>query len=224
MTVGDLVLIYFACDALRSTSVAGDLLSVPQIARHGLCALAFPDAAAEHGIGAGPDMVPWASGLGACVLEALQPRLADRWVEVERRKGQVTDGATIRALGAAQGRALDAFLAAADAAGRRDLARFLLVAAARLLRDDPHPRRWVGGLDLKALRLADRAEVYRAAGVFFRRLDRLREWEAQARAVGYFDDGYQAAQLFKADWEAWGGDTLRDRARAILRELEPLAI
>ena len=224
LTVGDLVLLYFAYDALRGTSVAKDLLALPPFARHGLCGLAFPDDYADFGVEGHPALKPWVSGPGACVVEALQPRLADRWLEVERRKGRFADAATMRALGAAQDRALEAFFAAADAAGRRDLARFLLVAAAGLLRDAPRARAWVGGLDLKGLRLADRVEIYRAAGALLRRLDRFRAWEADARAVGYFDEGYQAAQLYKADWEEWGGATLRERAEAILRELEPLAI
>jgi hypothetical protein len=53
-------------------------------------------------------------------------------------------------------------------------------------------------------------------------LERLRIWARQARAIGYFDDGYQAAQLWKYDWEHYQGDALADRARAISREVDPL--
>jgi hypothetical protein len=73
------------------------------------------------------------------------------------------------------------------------------------------------------VRLADRAEVYRAALVVLRHLERLRQWDQQARTVGYFDEGYAAGQLWKAEWEHWAGEGLWARAQAVLRELEPFA-
>ena len=44
-----------------------------------------------------------------------------------------------------------------------------------------------------------------------------------ARSVGYFDEGYQAAQLWKAEWERYEGEVLCDRATTIVRQLDPLS-
>jgi hypothetical protein len=53
-------------------------------------------------------------------------------------------------------------------------------------------------------------------------METLRRWERKARSVGYFDEDYQASQLWKADWEAAGGDVVADRAHRVLELLEPL--
>jgi FtsH ternary system domain X6 len=50
----------------------------------------------------------------------------------------------------------------------------------------------------------------------------LQKWDAQARTIGYFDEGYAAAQLWKSDWEAAHGAEICQHADAILREIEPL--
>ena len=55
-----------------------------------------------------------------------------------------------------------------------------------------------------------------------RQTERLRDWARRARAVGYFDEGYAAAQLWQADWEQYDGDALCERARAIERQLDPM--
>ena len=60
------------------------------------------------------------------------------------------------------------------------------------------------------------------ATVFLRQLERLRGWARRARGTGYFDEGYAAAQLWLADWEAHGGDDLCARAQGILQALDPL--
>src|SRR5262249_24493707 len=128
----------------------------------------------------------------------------------------------MRTLGQRQARMLESVCAAMSAAGRWDLARFLLVTAQPLLADNPPARRWIGGLNVQALRLADRVETYRAATALLRCLSELQPWEAEARTVGYFDEGYAASQLWKADWEQYQGDELCRRAEAIVRETEPL--
>jgi hypothetical protein len=40
--------------------------------------------------------------------------------------------------------------------------------------------------------------------------------------VGYFDEEYQASQLWKEGWEAADGDRVAARARAAVEMLEPL--
>ena len=81
---------------------------------------------------------------------------------------------------------------------------------------------WLGAADLRPLRLADRAEAHRVALATLDGLERLRDWERQARGVGYVDEGYAAARLWKAEWERLGGEALVERAGAIRRELDPL--
>jgi hypothetical protein len=55
-----------------------------------------------------------------------------------------------------------------------------------------------------------------------RHLDRLAGWTRWARSCGYFDEGYDAAQLWLNDWEQYDGDTLVGRAQTIIRNLDPM--
>jgi hypothetical protein len=222
LTEGDLLLLYFAFEALRGNDMGAELLKRQPLARHGLCWLTFPDDYARAGVSDTPDFGPWATGLGACIIEALQPVLAERWLQMEVDKGKLTSWQAMRDLGQAQERALDGFLKASEAAGRLDLARFLLQTAARLVTRNATPVHWTGNLRQQAQRLADRAETYRGALAFLRQLPRLQEWDRRARSVGYFDEGYAASQLWKADWERYQGDEVTERALAIIRQLDPM--
>jgi hypothetical protein len=156
------------------------------------------------------------------MLEAMQADLAERWVKVESSKETITGPEAMRDLGQAQDRALGAFLDAVEKAERRDLARFLLRAAHRLLGPYAHSGMWNGGLQWGGIRLADRAATNQAATAFLRHLDRLNGWARWARTVGYFDEGYDAAQLWLADWEHFEGDQLHARAQAIVKALDPM--
>ena len=55
-----------------------------------------------------------------------------------------------------------------------------------------------------------------------RQQPRLQEWERRARSVGYWDEGYAASQLWKADWERFQGDEVTERAQNIIRQLDPM--
>ena len=162
------------------------------------------------------DFEPWLRPAGLAVLESGQRRLAERWAQMEREKGRLTSPQKLRAVAASQDRVLSAFLAAIDKAGRRDLARFLLAAVADILRGGPTVQSWLGQVQFGETRLADRQEAYRDALIVLSHFQRLGEWQAAARGVGYFDEGYQAAQLWKSDWEAYNGDTLAAAARGLL--------
>lgn len=225
LTLGDQALLYFAYAALREENAHQDLGLAPRPAflRHGLCRLAFPEDFAGVKDDEPPDFAPWTGGAGACMLEALQPALAARWLEVERGKEDVSDYARMRALGRSQELVLDAYHQAVESAGRLDPARFLLRAAAGLLPEGAAAQNWVGGLQAPAgTRLADRAETYRAATAFLRSLERMAGWTSRARRTGYFDEGYAASQLWLADWERCDGDARLARAREIIRHLDPL--
>jgi hypothetical protein len=219
-SVGDLLLCFYAFEALRDTDAARSLWQRSLFTHHGLCHLAYP----EQAFGATKQplsFAAWTSEPGAFVLEALQPDLTRRCLQVEDRKGQLVDWSAMQTLGHAQERALTAFLDAVEKAQRPDLARFLLVALGQLLAEHSTPAAWIGKLHGAGPRLADRTETYRAAFVLLRQLDRLRQWQRQAQSVGYFDEGYGTAQFWQGEWDRWQGETLHARAQAILRQVEP---
>jgi hypothetical protein len=225
LTVADLLLLFFAHEGLRSMPAGLEvavLRTRPPFAQHGLCWLAYPEDYAATPEEFHPDFGPWMGGLGACILEALQPALAERWIAVESTKEGITDPQLARSLGRSQERVLDAFLGAAEKAGRLDLCRFLLAAGRRLLGPHAHASMWTGRLNLAGLRIADRAAIYQAAAAFLRQMDRLQTWERRARSVGYWDEGYQASQLWKDDWERFLGEDQHGRAQAIVRQMDPM--
>jgi hypothetical protein len=225
LTVGDLLLLFFAHEGLRSlpeTLGSPDLRRRLPFAEHGLCWLAYPEDFTATPEEFRPNFKLWVQGTGSYVVEALQPVLAARWVAVESTKERLTDPQAVQALGHSQERALGGFLDAAEAAGRLDLARFLLDAGRTLLGPHAHAGMWTGQLNLSGMRLADRTATYHAAAVFLRQMDRLQAWERRARTVGYWDEGYQASQLWKDDWERFLGEDLHGRAQAIVRQMDPL--
>lgn len=171
-----------------------------------------------------PPFGPWFQGTRAVILECLQPTLAQRWVRSERAKGQIGDWRRMRQQGAAEQATLSAYLAAAEAAARPDLARFVLWTASTILGgSDLAPSFWTGGLQGQGPpRLADRLETQRAALAVPRQLEALQRWDRRARSVGYWDEDYQASQLWKADWEAARGEAAAAHARRVLEQLEPL--
>ncbi len=225
LTPADLLLLYFAHQGLRGSAAslgAADLRRRPPFARHGLCWLAYPEDFTAAPEVFAPDFAPWTNGVGATMLEALQPELAARWIEVEGAKGNIAERRRMRDLGRSQERVVTAFLDAVEKAGRFDLARFLLRAARSLLGPDVAAAMWVEGLTTAGPNVAERTATHRSALVFLRQLLRLQSWERRARSIGYFDDCYQAAQLWKADWEHHEGEIFCERARTILRKLDPL--
>jgi hypothetical protein len=225
LTDGDLLLLFFAHEGLRDT-VEG--LGAPALRKrapymyHGLCWLAYPEDFTQVPTEVEPDFSRWIDGTGGCILEALQPELTARWIHVESGKERIEQPAVMRGLGVAQDRVLEAFLSAIEKAGRRDLARFLVRAAAQLLGPHAHPGMWTGALQMGGQRLADRAATYQAGTALLRHMDRLAGWASWARSCGYFDEGYAAAQLWLADWEQYDGDTLVGRAQTIIRNLDPM--
>jgi hypothetical protein len=201
---------------------APDLRKRAPYAHHALCWLAYPEDFTEVPDKLEPRFAPWVDGVGGCIVEALQPELLARTVAVESRKERIDQPAEMRAVGNAQERVYTAFLDAIEKKGRRDLARFMLRAGAQLLGHHAHPGMWTGALQMQGQRLADRAATYQAATVFLRMFERLSGWARWARTQGYFDEEYEPAQLFLADWEQYDGDTLWPRAQAIVRNLDPM--
>jgi hypothetical protein len=222
LTVGDLFLLFLAFEALRETYTGTVLRARRPFTRHGLCRLAFPEEFKENAENPLPDFAPWTTGVGACILEALQRALAERWVQVEHTKEEIADWQQMRGLGRSQEQALNAFLDAVTAAERPDLARFLLQAAAEAFGEGMTARKLVGGLRNAGPRMADRMETNQGALALARQVERFRKWEREARRVGYFDEGYARSQLWLVDWERWQGDVLHGRAQALIQQLDPM--
>jgi hypothetical protein len=217
--------LFLAYDALRDTEAGPPLRVRPAFASHGLIRLAFPDDVAGSPELPAPNFAPWTAGLGAAMLEALQPWLEARWVQMERRKPLIGDWPALRELGLAQERVLTAFTTAAEAADRPDLVRFLLRAAATVLPQGVTPAAFFGGLQGPGpARLAERIDVHRRSLALPKVLQRLEQWQRRARGVGYLDEGYAASQLWKADWERLNGDEMAARAAALAQQVEPLTV
>jgi hypothetical protein len=223
-TAGDELLLYYAYGELRKGGVCSEknLGAKSLFAANPLCRLAYPEDFVQAPTDVKFSFIPWASGVGACVLEAQQPRLVERWLEVEEAKGKAVHWQYMQALGQKQGQALGAFLDAIDAAGRRDLARFLLAVLQKLLTEGASAERWLAGLRDRGPTIAQRTETGRAALILLRQLGRLRDWAREARGVAFFEENYAASQLYKSDWERAQGEAQYARAEAILRQIEPL--
>ncbi|MGE3808294.1 MAG: hypothetical protein AB7K24_26840 [Gemmataceae bacterium] len=212
-TSGDWLLLHLAFAVLRQTAIGPMLRTRRGVAANPLCRLAFPSYFGTARIH--PDFDGWTAGTEACILESMQQELRTSWRDVELAKAEA-EVRVVRGLGQSQEKLLTALFDALERAGRFDLARFFLQAMADVLADDK-AYQWVGNLTTTGLRLADRAALYRTALAPVVLLERLHQWEQQARNIGYFDEGYAAAQLFKVDWETQAGDTLMPRAHELLR-------
>jgi hypothetical protein len=222
MTVADWFLLLLAHEALRGSELAERFRKLALFQGNVLCRLMYPQDFPEAPALAPADLRPWTDGPGACILEALQPRLAECWRQVEVSKAAIAEWPAMQTLGQTQERVLVPFLGAVDHAGRLDLARFVLEAAAALLTPEASAALWIGGLAGAGPRLADRAETNRAALAFVRQVPRLRGWHRRARGVGFLDEEYAASQLYKADWEHWQGDELCRRTETLLQQLDPM--
>jgi hypothetical protein len=222
LAVGDWLLLFLAYKALRHTEVGEVLRTRRAFARHVLCRLAFPEDFAANTEEVALDFSVWTSGSGSCILEALQHELTARWVEVERQKPTIPDWQQLRVLGRSQEHALAGFLDAANAAGRRDLARFAMRAAAEVLVEGVAPGHFIGGLQGAGPRMADRAETNQAALALVRQMERFKRWEREARRDGNIDEGYARSQLWLADWERADGEALHRRAQDLVQRLDPM--
>jgi hypothetical protein len=222
LTQADSLLLFLACEALHGTEASAGLRASPAVQGNALCRLAFPQEFVRAPALASADYLPWTTGLGGCILEVLQQPLARGWIELETAKSKIGDWETMQALGLAQERALSPFFDTLEQTRRCDLARFALDALTRLLPASAKARLWIGGLPDAGPRLADRQATYRAALAFVVQTDRFKRWEKEARGVGFVDYGYAAAQLWKQEWERYGGDVLHARSQALLRELDPM--
>jgi FtsH ternary system domain X6 len=224
LTPADELFFWLAFDATRADpDLLAALRKKDAFRLNPLCWVSFPGDMVDAEEPTPPNCAPLFEGQRAVFLECLQPHLTHRWVRSERAKGQLGDWKKMRQQGRAEFAALRAFLEAAATANRTDLARFVLRTNAALFTADMTPVFWTGGLQGSGPpRLADRLDTQRAALAVPRQMEVLEAWQQRALYVGYFDEGYQASQMWKQDWEAVNGDRVAARARAVVEMLEPL--
>lgn len=158
-------------------------------------------------------------------VEGLRLLLAESWLGAERSKRQIIAPLELMEVGRAQSDVLEAWLAAVDQAGRRDLATFLIDVAATWLKSmGPHSTaRELNQALAPDAPLRERTEARRGAAAVLRSLARLREWDRQHRAVRFFDDGYALAQRLIADWERLGERGF-SQAASLVAELDGVSI
>jgi hypothetical protein len=227
LTVADRLLFFLAYEALRADpDAAAALRSSPAFGGNALVWLAHPNDFAGEAHATVPSFDGWLTEPGSFVLEALQPVLEHRWLEIERTKGQVGDWNQLGQQGQVQGQVIEAFAEAVNRAGRRDLVRFLLAVMSRLLATpDMAPTFWTGGLQGSGPpRLADRLATQRNALAVLRSAERFRAWEREARRSGYLDEDYAASKFWLGEWERFNFAAVADRAERVLQQVEPLRI
>ncbi len=215
LTIGDQVMVYLALDVTAGLPAHAAIAAQPFVRGAALAWLGFPGQLA----GAPPPFATLCTGAGAIVVEALTSELARRWRTVELAKRAVTAPAELIALGAAQDATLTGFLAACDRHQRRDLASFVIDAAAPLIASGIAPA--PGLLDPTAS-LARRAEARVAAGALLRAVLIWAGWDQAHRGVRFIDDDYAAAQVLLARFESIQASGAA-RAAAWLSDLASLA-
>ena len=187
--------------------------------------LAHPNDFAGEAHAAVPSFDGWLTEPGSFVLEALQPVLEHRWLEIERTKGQVGDWNQLGQQGQVQGQVIEAFTEAVNRAGRRDLVRFLLAVMSRVLATpDMAPTFWTGGLQGSGPpRLADRLATQRNALAVLRSAERFRAGSGRPAGAGTWTRTTRPAS---SGWRvgAVQHDRVADRAERVLQQVEPLRI
>jgi hypothetical protein len=217
LEIGDQLLVYLALDAARTTPALRAIAAQPFVRAAPLAWLGHAHALARRGAEA-PSFAPLTEGVGAIVVEALTGELAKRWYTVELGKRAMFEPEPLIELGAAQDQALEGFMASCDAARRRDLAAFVIDAAAPLLARNLSPA--PAQLDPNTT-LAVRAQARVAAGSLLRAVARWGEWDQLHRGVRFIDDDYASAQLLLERFETIGSSGLA-RAAHWLAELASL--
>lgn len=221
ISTGDQLLFLMAYAVLRSTIAGPALLKQPGLRDHGLIHLMFPADVASAQNNPPPDLDHWCAADQAWVSEALQSRLALQWTRSEQAHWTSNNDADVLLAGRATENVLENWFRATEASGRRDLCLFLLKAGRRLM-DSPDRDQWFQRFDLRQLQMADRTRFYDAALSFWMSAERLRQWTLQAQAVGFYDDDYQASQLWKREWETLDGDRFVREAQAIIKRFHPM--
>ncbi len=226
-TAGDDLFFHIAYDALRDDSELFDSFrSKSPFMNNPFSWLMNASDFATTNDPAPPSFAPLMTGTRAMMLECLQTPLTKRWLRSEAAKSEIADWNIMRRHGIAETAILTQFLKAAETANRLDLAIFPLRVLSKLFAGRTlEPSFWIGGLTAEApMRLAERIAIQRSALSLVQQADTFARWHQQARAVGYFDEGYAASQLWKEAYESLDGEATIAKARQTLAALDPLRV
>ena len=166
------------------------------------------------------DFGPWLQPSATWLLEVLQDQMFQSVLRVERFKRNLSEAKKIQELGEIQADAMNRLIDAADLAGRHDLCRFILRSGHYLLRGGRKSP--VARIDVTGLTMADRARTYAADLSLFHCFQRLHAWHESMRGVSFYDENYQASQLWKSSWDDHNGDFVQQRSSALIQECRPI--
>ena len=136
-------------------------------------------------------------------VEGLRTLMGRAWLAAERSKRDLTAPDMLIRIGRAQADVLDRWFTAIDAAGRRDLATFLIDTATSWLQAERSADELTRSMSPDAP-LRERTDARRRAAAMLRALATLRAWDQQHRSVRFIDDGFALAQRLVVDWERLG--------------------
>lgn len=145
-------------------------------------------------------------------LEGLRLLMTRSWLAVEHARRDIAQPDQLTRIGRAQETVLAKYFEAIDAAGRRDLATFLIDAAVQWFTPNRDPEDATRSMLLDAP-LRERTEARRRSASMIRSLSTLRTWDQEHRSVRFIDDGYQLAQRLVADWGRLGEPGFERAAR-----------
>lgn len=196
---------------LQGTAVEPVLLRQPAVRAAPLVALMH---ASALGFTAAEQVPALDVAQSATFVDGLSGELARVWADAERAKAGLERPQAVSAMGVSQALVLEAFLRVVEAAGRRDLATFLVEAAQA--RPPLVLRQFAASWSLR-----ERAQAQRDAGSLLKALGTLRRWHDEHRVVRFIDEGYEHAQALVQAWGTFGEAGFR-AAEVQLARLEAL--
>ncbi|MGE0547088.1 MAG: hypothetical protein AB7O24_02950 [Kofleriaceae bacterium] len=214
MKLGDQLVVYLAVDALDANGQAR-LIEQPLLRSVPLAWLGYAHLLQDVPTCSFDSL---ATGVGGIVVEALAPELARRWFDAALAQRKISATAKLSMIGAAQDATLTAWMDSCDRHHRRDLASFVIDAAAPVLERGLFPV--LAELD-PTVRIAERMAARVAAGALLRGVTRWATWDEQHRGVRFIDDDYGAAQYLLGRFERIGSAGV-ERARNWLAQLAAL--
>ncbi len=204
LAIGDQLVACLALDAARASRCADVVARAKAIRRAPLCWLMHADLLGK--VGKAPAKIDFEcllSGPGAIVLEALGDELAKRWFAMERGKSLVREMTEMQGIGLGQSRTLECFLSMAQTAGREDLALFVIQAATLVHKERLGAEDYTAGLQ-KHKTMRERSEAMVGAAAFLDALTPLSGWVQGKRSLRFFDDDYEAGQVFLEGFSGLG--------------------
>ena len=218
ITVAEDFLIALLIDRLRGTGCDALLARQLSIRNLQLTTLTHAGLMARE---VGLDAVPkFDVAMLAPFVEGMRTLMCRAWLAAERSKRDLTAPDMLIRIGRAQADVLERWFTAIDAAGRRDLATFLIDTATSWLAADRTADELTRSMSPDAP-LRERTDARRRAAAMLRSLGTLREWDQQHRSVRFIDDDYALAQRLVVDWERLGERGF-SRAANLVTELDAI--